>query len=189
MSKATFKLLVLAGLLLGLSGCMRGCTSSRPPIHPNPNMDIQPKYRAQSSSAFFYNGSTMRLQVEGTVAQGELFEDTAFYTGFDEAGEYVAEIPFPTDAVMLARGAERYAIYCMPCHGAGGSGRGVLFTRSGVESADLHEERLRDVADGQIFDTITNGLGLMSGYKYPIPPEDRWAIIAYVRDLQTQSGS
>lgn len=61
MSKATFKLLVLAGLLLGLSGCMRGCTSSRPPIHPNPNMDIQPKYKAQSSSAFFYNGAAMRL--------------------------------------------------------------------------------------------------------------------------------
>lgn len=189
MSKATFKLLVLAGLLLGLSGCMRGCTSSRPPIHPNPNMDLQPKYKAQSSSAFFYNGAAMRPQVEGTVAQGELFENTALYTGRDDAGQYVAAIPFPVNEAMVARGAERYAIYCTPCHGGAGNGRGVLYTRSGVESADLHEERLVEMADGEIFDTITNGLGLMSGYKYPIPAHDRWLIIAHVRELQGQGGS
>ena len=189
MSKATFKLLVLAGLLLGLSGCMRGCTSSRPPIHPNPNMDVQPKYQAQSASAFFYDGAAMRPQVEGTVARGELFEDTALYTGRDEAGAYVAAIPLPVDPAMVARGAERYGIYCAPCHGASGNGRGVLYSRSGVESTDLHEERLRTMAAGEIFDTVTNGLGLMSGYRYPIPAHDRWAIIAYVREMQSPSGS
>jgi mono/diheme cytochrome c family protein len=190
MSTKNLRLFLLAVLLLGLSGCMRGCTSSSPPIHPNPNMDLQPKYKAQSSSAFFYDGATMRHQVEGTVARGELFEDTAFYTGRDEGGAHVLAIPLGVDADVLARGAERYGIYCQPCHGAKGNGRGVLYTRSGVESADLREQRLVEMPVGEIFDTVTNGLGLMSGYRYPIPPRDRWAIIAYVRqEIQGAPGS
>ncbi|MCP3958985.1 MAG: cytochrome c [bacterium] len=180
---------VLALLLLTLGGCWRGCTSSRPPIHPNPNMDIQPKYRAQSASAFFYDGATMRPPVEGTVARGELHEDTAFHTGLDEAGAFVAQIPQEVDESFVLRGQERYDIYCAPCHHERGNGRGILFERAQIPTADLHQERLVAMPDGQMFDVITNGLGLMSGYKYPIPPEDRWAIIAYVRRLQSEAGS
>lgn len=172
-------------LVLTLTGaCTRGSKSSRPPIHPNPNMDQQPKYRAQAASAFFYDGGTMRQPVVGTVARGELFEDVVLQTGRDEAGEYAAAIPFTVDAEVLTRGKERYGIYCVPCHGDIGDGRGALYQKAQVQSTDLREERIQSQPDGQIFDTITNGLGLMSGYRYPIPPRDRWAIIAYVRELQ-----
>ena len=181
MSAKNLRLFALAVVLIGFSGCMRGCTSPYPPIHPNPNMDLQPKYKAQAASAFFYDGATMRHQVEGTVARGELFEDTAFYEGRDESGAHVLTIPMAVDAEVLARGEERYGIYCQPCHGAKGNGRGMLYTRSGVESADLLEPRLVEMPVGEVFDTVTNGLGLMSGYRYPIPAGDRWAIIAYVR--------
>ncbi len=179
--------LALATLLLVAIGCTRGSTSSRPPIHPNPNMDLQPKYRAQAASEFFYDGASMRPPVEGTVARGELFEDVAFHTGRNEAGAYVAS-PIPTDAELLLRGKQRYDIYCLPCHGDTGDGRGVLYERAQIQSGNLQEARFHEMPDGQIFDTITNGLGLMSGYKYPIPPRDRWAIIAYVRELQKEAG-
>ena len=184
----TFLLLVTA-LLFTVSGCWRGATSSRPPIHPNPNMDIQPKYRPQAASDFFYDGATMRMPIEGTVARGELHEDTAFFTGFDDAGNLVATSPFEVDEALVLRGKERYDIYCTPCHNQRGTGKGVLWERAQIESADLREQRLRDIPDGQMFDVITNGLGLMSGYKYPIPPRDRWAIVAYVRRLQSEAGS
>ncbi len=183
------KLLALVAVLVVATGCWRGATSPRPPWHPNPNMDNQPKYRPQAASAFFYDGATMRLPVEGTVARGELHEDTAFYTGLDERGQLVAQIPIEVDDALLERGRERYGIYCAPCHHQRGNGKGVLWDRAQIQSADLHEERLRSAPDGQIFDVITNGLGLMSGYKYPIPPADRWAIVAYVRRLQSEAGS
>lgn len=181
--------LALVVVLVAALGCTRGSTSSRPPIHLNPNMDQQPKYRPQAASDFFYDGATMRPEVPGTVARGELFADVALHTGKDEAGAFVAAIPFPVDEGVVLRGQERYEIYCAPCHSVRGDGRGMLWERSQIQSADLREQRLRDMPDGQIFDTITNGLGLMSGYKYPIPPRDRWAIIAWVRQLQQEAGS
>lgn len=186
--KSTRRLLILAVVLLATAGCWRGATSPRPPWHPNPNMDNQPKYRPQAASAFFYDGATMRQPVAGTVARGELHQDTARYTGRDENGELVASIPADVD-IDLVRGQERYDIYCAPCHHQRGNGRGILWDRAQIQSADLREQRLRDASDGQLFDVITNGLGLMSGYKYPIPPDDRWAIVAYVRQLQADAGS
>ena len=183
----TLQIFAFSLLLLTLSGCWRGATSPRPPWHPNPNMDRQPKYMAQAASDFFYDGATMRPPVEGTVARGELREDTAFYTGSDAAGELVAAIPFEVDEALVERGRERFDIYCAVCHDARGTGKGVLFQRAQIASANLHDERLRTMPDGQMFDVISNGLGLMSGYKYPIPPRDRWAIIAYVRQLQSEA--
>ncbi len=152
-------------------------------------MDSQPKYRAQAASDFFYDGATMRPPVAGTVARGELFEDTAFYTGLDEGGAHVAANPLAVDEALIERGKERFDIYCAVCHDARGTGKGVLWERAQIASANLHDERLRNLPDGQMFDVITNGLGLMSGYKYPIPPADRWAIVAYVRQLQAEAGS
>ena len=169
---------------LALSGCARGCTSSRPPIHPNPSMDVQPKVRAQSASTFFYDGASMRQPVPGTVAIGGLREDTAFFTGKDASGQFVATIPVPVNEAMLERGRQRATIYCQPCHDARGDGKGILFQRGKVPTASFHQEKVLKYTDGQIFDVITNGAGLMSGYRWPIPPEDRWAIVAYVRELQ-----
>lgn len=187
---AHLRLAALAVVALAFSGCMRGCTSSRPPIHPNPNMDSQPKYRAQAASAFFYDGATMRTPVPGTVARGELREDSAFYDGKDEAGAHVATNPLTADLAgdeleaVLERGHQRYEIYCTPCHSPSGNGKGVLWERAQIQAGDLHQQRLIDAPDGELFDTVTNGLGLMQGYRYPIPARDRWAIIAYVRELQ-----
>jgi mono/diheme cytochrome c family protein len=184
MKKSTCRLLALALILLPLGGCMRGCTSSRPPIHVVPNMDHQPKYRAQSASPFFSDGATMRPPVAGTVARGELFEDVAKETGKDEAGAFVTANPWPVDEAFVLRGKERFTIYCAPCHSSSGNGKGILWDRAQIDARDLHEQRILDMPDGQIFDTVTNGLGLMQGYRYPIPARDRWAIIAYVRELQ-----
>ncbi|MEE8524108.1 MAG: cytochrome c [Thermoanaerobaculia bacterium] len=188
MKKSTYRLLALALILLPLGGCMRGCTSSRPPIHVVPDMDHQEKYRAQAASPFFFDGATMRLPVAGTVARGELFEDVALMTGKDEAGEFVAN-PLPVDEALVLRGKERYGIYCAPCHSDRGDGKGMLWDRAQIDARDLREQRLIDMPDGEIFDTVTNGLGLMQGYRYPIPADDRWAIIAYVRELQRGSDS
>ena len=174
--------------LLPLAACARGCTSSRPPIHLNPSMDNQPKVRAQTASTFFFDGQSMRQPVPGTVAIGGLREEAAFFTGKGADGQFVATIPATApatdDAARLERGRQRYVIYCQPCHDARGDGKGILFQRGSVPTASFHQATILKYPDGQIFDVITNGKGLMAGYRWPIPPADRWAIVAYVRELQ-----
>ena len=176
--------LALASLVVLSSGCARGCTSSRPPIHINPSMDDQPKVLPQTASTFFYDGASMRQPVPGTVAIGGLKEDAAFFEGKGADGQFVATIPVTVDEALVERGRERYGIYCQPCHDARGDGRGILFQRGNVPTATFHQDKVLEYPDGQIFDVITNGVGLMSGYRWPIPPADRWAIVAYVRALQ-----
>lgn len=175
---------IAVSTMLALSGCVRGCTSSRPPIHINPSMDDQPKLLAQAESGFFYDGSGMRPPVPGTVARGELRDDDAFFLGKGADGKPVATIPIPVDAAVLARGKARYAIYCQPCHDANGDGKGILYQRGNVPTASFHTDKIRAYPDGQIYDVITNGSGLMPAYRWPIPPADRWAIIAHVRELE-----
>jgi mono/diheme cytochrome c family protein len=180
--------LVLAALApLGIQGCMRGCSSSSAPVLVNTSMFNQPKYKSQAASPFFYDGKTMRPPVPGTIARGHLREDLALTTGMGPDGKPLATSPVAADDVLLARGAERYGIYCMPCHDERGEGKGVLFQRAKVPTANLHDPRIRGLGDGDIFDTITNGKGMMAGYRYPIGAHDRWAIIAYVRDLQKKT--
>lgn len=176
-------MLAIASTLV-LAGCARGCPSSRPPIHINPSMDDQPKARPQSASGFFADGAAARPPVPGTVPIGGLKEDVAFFTGKGADGQFVATNPVTIDEARLERGRQRYVIYCQPCHDARGDGRGILFQRGNVPTASFHQERILQYTDGQIFDVITNGAGLMAGYRWPIPPADRWAIVAYVRDLQ-----
>ena len=170
--------------VVALTGCARGCTSSRPPIHLNPSMDDQPKVLAQTASEFFYDGSSMRQPVPGTVPIGGLREDSAYFTGKGADGQFIPSIPVPVNDALVERGHQRYAIYCQPCHDARGDGKGILFQRASVPTATYHQDKILNYPDGQIFDVITNGQGLMSGYRWPIPPADRWAIVAYVRQLQ-----
>lgn len=172
--------------IVATGGCARGCTSSRPPIHLNPSVDNQPKVRAQAASTFFYNGAAMREPVPGTVAIGGLKEDAPFFTGKGADGQFVAANPVPVDEQVAGRGRERYRIYCQPCHDARGDGKGILFQRGNVPTASFHQDKLLAYPDGRLFDVITNGTGLMSGYRWPIPPADRWAIVAYVRQLQRE---
>ena len=147
-------------------------------------MDDQPKVLPQTASDFFYDGSSMRAPVPGTIPIGGLKEDTAFFTGKGADGQFVPTIPVPVDEALVERGHQRYSIYCQPCHDARGDGKGILFQRANVPTASFHQEKILKYTDGQIFDVITNGAGLMSGYRWPIPPADRWAIVAYVRALE-----
>ena len=197
--RPAISLLALALFLLALSGCARGCTSSRPPIHLNPNMDQQPRYEPQAASAFFYDGAEMRAPVAGTVARGELRDGGPYWTGKDSSGAFVTAVPalpeiyagseleataaMSPEALAL-RGARRFDIYCATCHDQHGDGTGILFERGKVPTPSFHIDRIRQMPDGQIFDTITNGTGLMPAYRYPIPVRDRWAIIVHLRALQ-----
>jgi mono/diheme cytochrome c family protein len=149
-------------------------------------MDNQPKYLPQAGSAFFADGATMRVPVEGTVARGDLELFDPISTGRDDAGDFLAANPVPVDAALLERGKQRMAIYCAPCHGERADGKGILFERARIETPSFYSDRVRGLSDGQVFDAITNGMGLMGSYRYPIPPRDRWAIIAYVRELERQ---
>ena len=172
--------------VVATTGCARGCTSGRPPIHLNPSMDNQPKVLPQTASTFFYDGASMRQPVPGTVPIGGLKEDGAFFTGKGADGQFVATIPHSVDEALVERGRQRYVIYCQPCHDPRGDGKGILFQRGNVPTASFHDEKILKYPDGQIFDVITNGVGLMAAYRWPIPPADRWAIIAYLRELQRE---
>ena len=182
-----FAVALLASSSLGVQGCLRGCSSSEPPVLINFSMFNQPKYKSQAQSAFFYDGKTMRPPVPGTIARGHLHEDLARVTGMDGSGQPLASSPVAVDDVLLARGAERYGIYCQPCHDERGEGKGVLSERAKVPTANLLDKRIRELPDGAIFDTITNGKGLMASYRYPVTAPDRWAIIAYVRTMQKKA--
>lgn len=175
--------LVIVGML-SISGCFRGMPSDKPPIHLNPNMDNQPKYKAQESSAFFENGSVMRLNIEGTVARGELYEDVEYFTGKDSRGEYLKRVPVKVDLDLLKRGQERFNIFCSPCHSRIGNGRGIIVKRGLMPPPSFHDERIVAYPDGQYYDIIANGIRNMPSYRYQVPVNDRWAIVAFMRALQ-----
>jgi mono/diheme cytochrome c family protein len=170
--------------LLALAGC-RGMESSRPPVHIVPNMDWQEKFDPQEANPFFADGRAMRMPVAGTVARGFLRADDAFNTGRSGAA-FVTTNPAPLTRELLLRGQQRYNIYCAVCHGKAGDGQGIIMTgQYGYTPApSYHEERLRAVEDGYIFQVISNGVRSMPGYAQQVPVADRWAITAYIRALQ-----
>lgn len=177
--------LTLVILVVGvIGGCFRGEPKEKPPIHLNPNMFKQPKYKAQSESEFFADGATMRQPVPGTVAADSLREDNAYYRGRDEHDSLLAVLLVPVTMQLLKRGQERYNIFCAPCHGQTGDGQGIMVQRGYLPPPSYHQDRLRDMTDGYIFDVITNGVRNMPSYRHQVPVEDRWAIVAYQRALQ-----
>ncbi len=185
MRRNYFKLILVPLLTtILLTGCYRGQPKKKPPVHLVPDMDSQPRYEAQEYSNFFADGLTMRMPVEGTVAIGHLHEDGALYNGKDERGNLVKESPVPINMVMLKRGQERFNIYCAPCHGQVGDGNGIVVKRGYMPPPTFHQDRLRDIEDGYIYDVIKNGIRNMPSYAHQIPVDDRWAITAYVRALQ-----
>ncbi len=176
--------MVLVLLALGLSGCYQGRPSSKPPIHINPNMDNQPKFQAMEENDFFPNQSSMRMPVEGTVAREWLRADVEYYTGKTADGKLVKKSPVETTLPLLKRGEQRFDIYCSPCHSRVGDGQGIVVKRGYVPPPSFHDDRLRNVEDGHIFDVITHGLRNMPSYRHQVPVHDRWAIVAYIRALQ-----
>jgi hypothetical protein len=143
----------------------------------------QPRYKPLGKSDFFADHRQSRPLVEGTVARGMLREDGRFYTGKTGVA-LVTVFPLPVTRPLLDRGRQRYDIFCAPCHDRTGSGNGMVVQRGYRPPPSLHIDRLRQQAVGYFFDVITNGLGAMPDYAAQIPPEDRWAIVAYVRALQ-----
>src|SRR5579864_9072935 len=147
------------------------------------DMQDQPKYIPLRSSAFFADGRSARPIPEGTVARGELRADKVFFTG--KVGDrFVDKIPFPVTRALLDRGEERFNIYCSPCHGRVGNGRGMIVQRGLRRPPSYHIDRLREVPIGYFYDIITNGFGAMADYSAQVAPHDRWAIAAYIRVLQ-----
>lgn len=182
---------VLLGVMGMTSGCFRGRPSDRPPVHINPNMDRQEKYTAQGESRFFPNRSAMRPLVPGTIGRGELREDTIYYEGKDATGAFVKTLPVPVNMALLTRGRERFTIYCAVCHGESGKGDGIIIRRNRgmIPPPSFHEARLVKIEDGYIFDVITNGIRNMSSYRHQVPVDDRWAIVSYLRALQTSQSA
>jgi mono/diheme cytochrome c family protein len=147
------------------------------------DMHDQPKYRPLRESAFFANTSSARPLVEGTIARGTLQTDAAFFTGKNGA-LFVNELPFPATAEVLARGEERFNVYCTPCHGMTGAGNGMVVQRGYPAPPSFHIDRLRNIEAGYFFDVMTNGFGRMPDYRAQVTPRDRWNIVAYIRALQ-----
>ena len=182
----------------------RGQKSAEPPIEIFPDMDHQPKVKAQVPSEFFSDNRGNRPPVPGTVPIGyeaplskdDPFPDEGKYhavrftagTDYLNTGRFGNQwgtgIPLPVTAELMQRGKERYQIFCAVCHGASGGGNGVAGQYGLVAIASLHQDRLRTMADGELYNTIVHGKNTMLGYGDRIPLNDRWAIVAYIRALQ-----
>jgi mono/diheme cytochrome c family protein len=162
--------LIVVVTLLGLSACRQ-------------DMHDQPKYIPLRESTFFADGRSARAPVPGTVPRDQLHDDTLLYTGKVDGADATV-FPFPIDEHVMARGRERFDIYCSPCHGRTGAGDGMVVRRGYRSPPSLHVDRLRLAPAGHFFDVITTGFGAMPDYAVQISAVDRWAIVAYIRALQ-----
>lgn len=189
-------------LIVSIFG-LRGTKFTSPPmdVFPEwafPGMKYQPKLRPQAASNFFADGRADREPVAHTVARGMLREDDALYAGKDANGQWVKGFPaaITVDQKFLEHGRERFTIYCQPCHGVLGDGQGMT-SKYGMGSllanGNFHKtERILQMSEGQIYNTITHGSEnkVMYPYADKLTPEERWAVVAYVRALQrAQKGS
>jgi len=143
----------------------------------------QPRYKTYAESDFFEDGSSARPIVPGTVPRGFLREDDHFYRGMIN-GQWASDLPMDVTMELVERGRQRYDIYCSVCHGLAGYGDGMIVSRGFKQPESFHSDRLRSAAEGYYYQVITEGYGMMSSYAYQVRPEDRWAIIAYIRALQ-----
>jgi mono/diheme cytochrome c family protein len=147
-------------------------------------MHDAPRYEPLEASAFFSDGQSARMPVANTVSRNPLADtDELLYTG-KVNGVLANEFPMPVTAAVLARGHERYDIFCSPCHGRTGKGDGMIVQRGMRQPPSFMDDRLRNAAAGYFFDVMTHGFGAMQDYAAQIPVEDRWAIVAYERALQ-----
>lgn len=171
-------------LVLAIAG-RRGSLSRKPPISIFPDMDRQMKLLPQKDNEFFADYRSSQLPVLGTIARGAPYQDWPVYTGrITGLTNWVANNPLPVTEQLMARGRQRFEINCLPCHGPQADGNGIAKKYGMAVVANLHDKRIVELADGEIFQTITYGKGLMSGYGPNIVPPDRWAVIAYLRALQ-----
>lgn len=147
------------------------------------DMQNEPKMIPQRGSRFFASGRSVRPQVLGTVARGQLDADTYFYTGMIDKKEQDA-MPFPVNMTVMRRGQERFDIYCTPCHSRVGNGRGMIVERGYKPAGDYMNPAILKKPLSHYFRVMTYGFGAMPDYAAQITPQDRWAIAAYIRALQ-----
>ncbi len=191
-------LLILAAALLSVLGVLgfRGTPFRKPPLYIFPDMEFQPKLRPQKPNTFFPNRLSSQLAVPGTVPRDAAaptsagpvfpFEDAPYNTGcVTGTTNFIENAPVPITAELLKRGQQRFTIYCSPCHGATAEGNGITKKIGAMAVvANLHDKRIVELADGELFYVITHGRNLMGAYGPNVPVADRWAIIAYLRALQ-----
>lgn len=178
---------------------IRGTKFTKPPLYVFPDMDDQQKYRPQGENAFFNNQMDDRPLVKGTIARGSSWESpTVFsetftydpadnpelYTGKTATGEWVRGFPVEVNHALMELGQKKYTIFCQVCHSAIGDGEGITKQYGVATTLSYHDDRLREMAEGEIFNTITHGKNTMGGYGEKLRPEERWAVIAYLRALQ-----
>jgi mono/diheme cytochrome c family protein len=193
MRYAYYTLAFLVALLLSVMG-YRGMISTRPPIEVFPDMDHQAKYKPQAESKFFADGRADRPVPPGAVPHGRtadadpdfLRADDAFYAGKNADGSFRPGLPAGLEMTreLIVRGQGRYQVYCAPCHGALGDGNGITKAYGMVATPTYHDDRLRAMPDGEIFNTITHGKNTMFAYADKLTPAERWSVVAYVRVLQ-----
>jgi cytochrome c553 len=189
----TFLGCVLTVSILGF----RGRPFTKPPmdVFPEwafPGMHYQPKLVQQVANPFFADGRSDRVPPEHTVASSygpagqPLRNDDFLYLGKAPDGSFARGFPpsLTVNRAFLERGRDRFTVYCSPCHGAVGDGNGVTKKYGMIATPSYHDDRLRKMAEGEIFNTITNGKNNMNPYADKLKPADRWAVIAYVRALQ-----
>jgi hypothetical protein len=186
---------VLVLIVVGVAG-RRGDLFRHRPLQIFPDMKRQLKLRPQTPNGFFASGLSSQLPPPGTIAQSKpmvvgdrevfRFEDAPVNTGRVPGTTNFVELnPFPITGGLLARGQQRYIIYCAPCHGQTGEGNGITKKIGAMAIvANLHDKRIVELADGEVFNTVSYGKNNMQGYAPQIGVEDRWAIIAYLRALQ-----
>ena len=147
------------------------------------DMHNQPKFYPQRGTSFYADGRSARPQVENTVARNQLHEDAYYQTGIVN-GKEGDGMPLPVTAELLARGEEKYNVFCTPCHSRVGNGVGMIVQRGYRPAGNFHTDRLRNAPLGHFYSVIANGYGAMPEYGSQVTTEDRWAIVAYVRALQ-----
>jgi len=158
-------------LLAFLSGCERA-------VH---EMYDQPKYKPLAPTVLFRDGNSSRPQVAGTVvhSSGAVAGSSSGRDGAPGSSEEP-----PVSAELLRRGREQFEVFCTPCHSEAGDGDGMVVRRGFPAPPSFHIARLRDAPDSHFYDVITNGYGVMYPYADRIAPQERWAIVAYIRALQ-----
>jgi mono/diheme cytochrome c family protein len=188
-------LLLGAAVVVGILG-FRGSHFRKPPLYIFPDMEWQLKLRPQKPNGFFANGLSSQPPVPGTIARSSPlqtaegavypYQDAPVNTGFVPGTTNFVELnPLPITAKLLKRGQQRFTINCSPCHGQLGDGNGIT-KRIGAMPvlANLHDKRIVEMGDGELFYVITNGRNNMGAYGPNVTTEDRWAIVAYLRALQ-----
>jgi hypothetical protein len=182
-------------VVVGILG-FRGTHFRKPPLYIFPDMEFQLKLRPQKENGFFTNGITSQLHIPGTIARSTPlqsangpvypYEDSPINTGhIIGTTNFIETNPMPISAELLKRGQQRFTINCTPCHGATGEGKGITQKIGAMAVvANLHDKRIVELPDGELFFVITSGRNLMGAYGANVTVEDRWAIIAYLRALQ-----